>query len=250
VKIIKNILKILVGIVILLVAGFFILKAIYSKDLPQGVKGPEAEQLAQKMLDAINYAAFDTLPYVTWSFRGEHHYVYDKTNNTARISWGDNEVHLKMNDISGKAFVNGEEITDPGTSDKLVKTAWEYWCNDSFWYNAPSKVFDKGTERSVVTNEDGSKSLMVTYVSGGVTPGDSYLWHLDDDGLPNCYQMWTKIIPIGGVSASWENWVELPNGAKISSFHNIGGKMPLPIDNIQGGFTWSEVGFDSNPISL
>jgi len=250
VKIIKTILKVLLGIIVLLVAAFFILKAIYSKDLPQGVKGPEAEQLAQKMLTAINHVAFDTIPYVKWSFRGEHHYVFDKTNNTSRISWGENEVHLKMDEVNGRAFENGSEVKDSDTADKLVKTAWGYWCNDSFWFNAPSKVFDNGTERSVVTNEDGSKSLMVTYISGGVTPGDSYLWHLDDDGLPNCYQMWTKIIPIGGVSASWENWVELPNGAKISSFHNIGGKMPLDIGDIKGGFTWNELGFESNPIQL
>ena len=249
-KIVKTILKILLGLIIFLLIGFFVLKAIYSKELPQGVKGAEAEQLAQKVLDAINFEAYDTIPYVTWSFTGKHHYVFDKTNNTARISWDNNEVHLKMDEISGRAFSNGAEVKDAGKVDKLVKTAWGYWCNDSFWYNAPSKVFDPGTERSVVTNDDGSKSLMVTYVSGGVTPGDSYLWHLDDNGLPNCYEMWTKIIPFGGVSASWDNWVELPNGAKISSFHSLAGKVPMEIGNIKGGFTWSDVGFESNPIKL
>ena len=249
-QIIKTILKVLLGIIVLLVATFFILKTVYSKDIPQGVKGPEAEQLAQKILTAINHAAYDTLPYVKWSFRGEHHYVFDKTNNNARVSWAENEVHLNMDEISGRAFENGIEVKDAGANDKLVKKAWEYWCNDSFWFNAPSKVFDKGTERSVVTNEDGSKSLLVTYISGGVTPGDSYLWHLDANGLPNCFQMWTKIIPIGGISASWDNWIELPNGAKISSLHSIGGKMSLEIGDIKGGFTWGELGFDENPLNL
>ncbi|MEE9372131.1 MAG: hypothetical protein V3V00_03680 [Saprospiraceae bacterium] len=248
-KYIKSILKILLGIIVLLTLVFFVVKTIYSKDLPQGQKGPEADQMAQKMLKAINFNAFDTLPYMQWSFRGEHHFVYNKANNTARISWDDNEVHLKMDEIKGVAKVNGQEVTDD-LADKLVQKAWSHWCNDSFWFNAPSKVFDTGTERSIVTNGDGSKSLLVTYSGGGVTPGDSYLWHLDEDGLPNCYQMWTKIIPIGGISSSWDNWVELPNGAKISSFHNIGGKMPLEIKDIKGGFSWSDLGFDKNPIQI
>jgi len=249
VKIIKTLLKIIVGLLIFLVVAFFVLKMIFSKPLPESVKGPEAEQMAQKMLAAINYTAFDTLPYASWTFAGKNHYVWDKTDNTARISWDNIEVHLDMDEVKGKVYENGTEVIGPATA-KLVDLAWKNWCNDSFWFNAPSKIMDPGTERSVVTDEDGTQSLMITYASGGYTPGDSYLWHMDANGLPTSYEMWTQIIPFGGVSATWENWTELPNGAKISSFHKIGGMMPLPIDNIKGGFTWQEMGFEGDPIRI
>lgn len=247
-KILKVLLKIILAIIVLLVLAFFILKITLDKKLPEGIKGEEAEQLAQKMLTAISYNAWDTLNYAQWSFRGTHHFVWDKTNNNARISWSNNEVHLNMDEINGKAFKAGTEL-EGEQKDKLIKTAWSHWCNDSFWFNAPAKVFDPGTERSVVENEDGSKSLMVSYSSGGVTPGDSYLWELDETGLPKGWRMWTKIIPIDGVYTSWENWVTLSGGAKISSSHK-NGKLGLEITNIGGGQQWRDLGFDSNPIKL
>jgi hypothetical protein len=60
---------------------------------------------------------------------------------------------------------------------------------------------------------------LVTYKSGGVTPGDSYLWKADAEGLPLSVQMWVKIIPIGGLEFGWDNWQELPSGAMIGSRH-------------------------------
>lgn len=240
----KLILKIIVGLIILLLLAFFVL----NEKLPTGKKGPEAEQMAQNLLTAVNYAAWDTLPYAQWTFSGRNSYVWDRTNNTALVSWEDMEVHLKMNDVDGIAFQGGQQVTGEA-KNALIQKAWSNWCNDSFWFNAPAKIMDPGTERSIVTNDDGSKSLMVTYVSGGVTPGDSYLWSFDDNGMPKSWKMWTKIIPIGGVNTTWDGWITLPGGAKISSSH-VMGPMTLAITNIKGGFTWQEMGYDSNPIKL
>ena len=46
-----------------------------------------ADVLADQMLQAVNKAAWDTLPYVSWSFRGEHDYIWDRINNDALVSW-------------------------------------------------------------------------------------------------------------------------------------------------------------------
>lgn len=56
---------------------------------------------------------------------------------------------------------------------------------------------------------------------GGTTPGDSYLWLLNEDDQPKAFQMWVSIIPIGGIEASWEQWKETPNGAFLPQLHQL-----------------------------
>ena len=246
-KFLKLLVKIIVAILVLFIIAFIVVKIVYSEKLPEGTKGPEAEQLTQRMLSAINKDAWDTIPYVQWSFRDEHHYVWDKQNNEARVIWDEYEVHLDLDQVHGKAYENGVELSD-GAKAKSISTAWSYWCNDSFWFYAPAKIYDPGTSRSAVDLEDGSKGLLITYESGGVTPGDSYLWVMDDSGLPEYWKMWTKIIPIGGVKTTWEDWVTLPGGAKVASIHKAGG-LTLELTNIAGGYSWDQLGFENDPIN-
>jgi len=61
----------------------------------------------------------------------------------------------------------------------------------------------------------------VTYTSGGSTPGDSYLWLLEDSGKPRAYKMWTSILPIQGLEASWSDWTTTESGAQLPLGHNL-----------------------------
>ena len=106
--------------------------------------------------------------------------------------------------------------------EKLVDKALKNFNNDSFWLVAPYKVFDSGTERSIVTLEDGTEALLVTYTSGGTTPGDSYLWLLNENAFPRAFKMWVKIIPVGGLEASWDDWVITQSGAFLPKSHTLG----------------------------
>jgi len=240
----KKVLK-WVGIVFgSLIALIVIAGIVLNKKKPTGKTGPEAEALAKKVFSAINHPAWDTTRVLTWTFMGNHHYVWDKKRNYAQIKWGENEVLLKLDDVDGDAFVNGE-LVEGKKKQKLISKAWSFWCNDSFWFCAPSKVFDKGTERSIVELEDGTQGLMITYASGGVTPGDSYLYHLDKDGLPNRWEMWVKIIPVGGIGNSWEGWKTTKTGAKISTLHK--GVASLALKNVQGVMTFEEAGLKGDP---
>ena len=86
--------------------------------------------------------------------------------------------------------------------------------------------------------------MLITYSTGGVTPGDSYLWNLDEKGLPTSYKMWTKIIPIKGISSSWEDWITLDSGAKLSTTHDMG-IMKSKMSNIKGGQTYEDIGVEN-----
>lgn len=242
-----KILKWLLGIIGVLALIGLIAFMIFSESLPEGEQGPEAEALAQKVLTAINKDAWDNTDIIQWSFPGGHDYIWDKKRHLTEVKWDNNRALIDLQKVVGKAYTDGKEVTGEA-GEKLVKEAWGYWCNDSFWLNAPAKVFDGGTERRVVNLKDGSKGLLITYKGGGATPGDSYLWLLDANGLPTSYKMWVSIIPLGGVSATWTDWTTLPTGAKIATNHDLSiGGMKIPITNVKAAANLTEFGLSEDP---
>ena len=205
----------------------------YNEDLPTGKQGPKADQLATKMLSALNYDAYKTTDYLEWTFKEIHHYKWHKTENRCEVYWDDFKVDLHFNnDSNSKVFVAEQEYNGIEKQDYINK-AITYFNNDSFWLVAPYKVFDPGVERRLVKTEDNKEALLVTYTSGGNTPGDSYLWHLDKNYRPISYQMWVDIIPIGGIEATWESWVTTKSGAQLPTFHKFL-VFGLEIDGIKG----------------
>lgn len=188
--------------------------------LPKGTPGPEADALARRMLESIDDGAWQHTGAVSWDFDGRQQHLWDRTRQLARVRFDDTEVLLDLTHRSGKAFVDGVPVS-PGDLEALVDKAWSFWCNDSFWLNPISKLFDAGTTRQLVDLGGGGQGLLVTYAEGGVTPGDSYLWIASPDGRPTAWKMWTRILPLGGLEASWDNWIELPTGAAISTRHDI-----------------------------
>ena len=221
----KKILKIIGGIIIfftlptLLLFGFMYLK--YNEDLPTGQQGNAANQLATKMLKALNEEAYLNTDYLEWTFKGRHHYKWYKSDNNCEVSWDQITVILDLkNRDNSKVFVAKQDYNGIEKNDYITK-AEGYFNNDSFWLVAPYKVFDAGVERRIVTTKNNKDALLVTYTSGGSTPGDSYLWHLDAEGKPKSFQMWVDILPIKGLEATWENWLITESGAQLPTFHKF-----------------------------
>ncbi len=222
-KLFSILLKIVGGILLLGLVIFGITYLIYNEPLPEGSKGSEADALAYKMLEAINHDAYKNTQYLEWSLLdGKHKYKWDKANGKVIVNWGDYTVKLNLNDTSKSIASKKNELISAKESKDIVNTAWDYFNNDSFWLVAPFKVFDQGTIRSVVSLDDGTKGLLVTYASGGTTPGDSYLWKLKPNGFPKSYQMWTSIVPIGGIEATWDDWKIMESGVFLPTSHQLG----------------------------
>lgn len=221
----KKVLKIIGGIIVfftlptLLLFGFMYLKC--NEDLPTGKLGTDADKLATKMLKALDEDAYLNTDYLEWTFKGRHHYKWYKTDNTCEVYWDDISVILDFeNPNNSKVFVLEQEYNGIEKQDYILK-ATNYFNNDSFWLVAPYKVFDKGVERRLVKTENNKNALLVTYKSGGTTPGDSYLWHLGENGKPKSFQMWVDILPIDGLEATWENWITTETGAQLPTFHKL-----------------------------
>ncbi|QWX85106.1 hypothetical protein H0I23_05575 [Cellulophaga sp. HaHaR_3_176] len=224
----KKIFKIISVIISLLLIIALICYFVFNKPLPKGNNTKQADVLAKKMLTAINYEAYTTTRFLEWSFaNGSHSYKWDKKTDIVIVKWDDYTVDLNLNDIY-LSIVSKEntKITAKESREAFV-TAWNYFNNDSFWLLAPFKVLDNGTTRKIVKLKDGSEGLLVTYGSGGTTPGDSYLWKIQPNGFPISYQMWVDIIPIGGIEASWDEWKVMDNGIFLPSKHVIG---PVTLD--------------------
>lgn len=207
--------KIIGVLVVLLVVTFLVIFFSKNEALPTGEKGEKAEELAQKMLSAINHEAFENAELLEWSFRGTNSYKWYKQEGKVVVSWNENKVILNTNSPEqSEVYVKGEKVTN----NELINKAQGYFNNDSFWLIAPHKIMDNGVERSIVKVND-KDALMVTYTSGGTTPGDSYLWMLNENYFPTSYKMWTNIIPIGGVEATWSDWKDTEAGFKLPTKH-------------------------------
>lgn len=230
------------------IAAFLVLIAIFlwvnHEPMPKGESGPKAEALAQKMLTAINKPAWDSIRFVQWTFKDMHHFLWDKENHLAEVKWNDSKVLLDINKVDGRAWEEGVEQTG-SSKDWMITKAWAIFINDAFWLNAPAKVYDSGTSRQYVALQDGKEGLLVSYSSGGMTPGDSYLWILDENGLPESWKMWVKIIPVGGVEFTWENWLTLEGGAKVAQFHS-NSWLDTSISNLKAGDDLKDFGLQES----
>lgn len=236
--------------ILFLLVGFFILasSAIYflHENVPAGTSGSEADLLATNMEEAINKTEWNNLRWVSWTFPGEKVYVWDKYRQFLLVEWGGKRVIMNLKNREGKAWQENQAVSG-NTAAKFIKTAWKNFCNDSFWFIAPTKAFDKGVKREMVLMPSGEKALKVIYQDGGVTPGDTYLWEFDQKtNLPISFKMWVKIIPIGGIKSNWENWITLPGGAKIATVRKIG-PLNIKISNIMSGKSFKDCGLEKDP---
>lgn len=217
-----------------LVAAAVITGLILHEPRPEGRGGEDADALARRLLAAVDADAWERTGAIRWDFAGRHEHLWDKSRNYARVRWDDTEVLLRLHDQSGIARVGGQTVGGERGA-KLREEAHAHWVNDAFWLNPVVKLFDEGTSRTLVALEEerADEGLLLTYASGGLTPGDAYLWIPGPDGLPTAWKMWVSIIPIGGVRCTWEGWTTLATGAKVSTRHDCGA-FTLELGDVEG----------------
>lgn len=231
--------------VVLILAIVAVAVLVYSMNEPRpvGTPGAEADTLAHAMEAAVDKDAWERTGAVRWSFFEQHHYVWDRDRGLVQIEWGESRALFHTADRTGRVWSKGEEQS-PEDAEEALRTAYAYWINDSFWLNPVVKLFDPGVERSLVRLEDGRDALLVSYTSGGVTPGDAYLWIPGEDGLPAAWRMWVQIIPVGGIEVTWEGWKELSTGAKVSTEHQGWGRLMTFITGVEGAEDLEALGVD------
>lgn len=238
----RRLLRVLGAVVLALCALLLTTRLVLSAPRPEATPGPDGDALATAMNAAVNQAAWQATGAVRWTFAGRNQHLWDRTRGLARVSWGDTVVLVDLGKQQGRATEDGQPVTGR-KAERLVEKAYAAWINDSFWLNPVVKAFDEGTTRSVVTptgDDAGHRGLLISYSSGGLTPGDAYLWLLDEQSRPVAWRMWVSVIPVGGVRASWEGWTTLSTGAQVSTLHRLG-PVTLALTDVAGAATLAEL---------
>ncbi|GAB3339384.1 hypothetical protein GCM10027429_25650 [Marivirga atlantica] len=233
-----KIFKYIVIFLLLIAAAGTVTFFVLDKPLPEGEQGPRAEALADRMLEAINDSAWQATGVVSWNYQDIHDFVWDKDRSFVKVSWEQYDVFVNLSTKQGKAYAKSKLVKDSSATVEFVTKAYNFWANDSFWLNPISKIRDRGTKRSLINLDQPNKTgLLVTYQSGGVTPGDSYLYVVDEENYrPEAIKMWVSIIPIGGIEFSWEEYVKTETGAIISVYHD--GPIGVKINGLK---TYSDI---------
>ena len=197
-----------------------------SNSIPNGESGQRAEELTDNMLASLNFKAYKKLSSISWTFRDKHHYRWDRKNGIVSSTFDKTSVKLDFR-------TGNHEVISASSSnrDSLIQVAISYFYNDSFWLVAPFKIRDKGTTRKFVETDDGP-GILVSYASGGVTPGDTYLWVLDENYRPKYWRLWTSNVPIPGLKFEWKNWKQ-HKGAWLATDHPGPGPLKIEISNLE-----------------
>tara|TARA_X000001036_G_C20682326_1_gene806354 strand:+ start:1568 stop:2221 length:654 start_codon:yes stop_codon:yes gene_type:complete len=204
----------LVGIIF----SISILIFVFDEKLPDPEGTQKGLWLAEKMSKAMNKSAYDSLSFISWQY-GSHHYDWNKKEDSVKVIWANFEVNVSTRTLEGIAYRGGVILSDD-QNKKSVEKAIRYFNNDSFWLVAPYKIYDPGVILYSVSLSLGH-GLMVTHTQGGSTPGDSYLWLLDDNYFPRAWKMWVNILPVGGVKSEWMGWQKKKGAWFPGSFETL-----------------------------
>lgn len=239
--------RIALGIVVAVVAVAGIAYLVLDEPRPRGHRGGEAETMARAIQASVNIDAWEVTSAVKFVFRHRNEHLWDRQRHFDRVRHGNTEVLLRVDTHTGIARENGDRVRGDRERE-LVDAAYFAWTNDTFWLNPIAKFLDAGATRGVVTGDDGVRRLLVSYGDVGLTPGDAYLWTPGDGGPPAEWRMWTHALRLGGLRGTWERWITLRTGAKISTLHHVG-PFTVELSHVQGRGTLHELCGSEDPFA-
>ncbi len=160
-------------------------------------------------------------------------HAWDRYTGDYRVSGTDKTgapfvVLFNVNTRQGKAFVNGKPATGED-EDRLLKSAYGRFINDTYWLLAPWKIFDPGVNLAY----DGEKPcpgggtcdiLKLSFENVGMTPKDIYWLWISREGRHMV--QWQYVLNGAQeepTTALWKNWKSF-SGMSLSEEKEIVGK--------------------------
>lgn len=173
-----------------------------------------AVEIADQVMEALGGRKnWDDTHYIVWRFFGRRLHVWDKWRNTDRVEFGNMVIVVNLNDQTGRAWRDGQEITDPDSLKPLLERGRRAWINDAYWMFMPYKLKDTGVTLKYIGEgkmQDGRDAdvLQLTFSGVGVTPENKYRVYVDRKTA--LVGQWDYFQTAGddkpGMSTPWENW--------------------------------------------
>ncbi|MCB1169297.1 MAG: hypothetical protein KDK25_03130 [Leptospiraceae bacterium] len=229
----KTLTYIFILVSLLVTLGIWVVISI-TRDVPKATAGPAAEQVTRSIEEFTGLDAWKNTDAIAFDFRpGKRSHLFDRNRRLVQVSFAPESeeesptvVRFQLDTRWGLVMQDGRELQEPEKSAWIAK-AYRAHINDVFWLNPFSALRAPGAVRRLTA--DGA--LLVTYESGGVTPGDSYLIYADE-GKPIRWLLWTQAIPARGIEFSFEDWQTFENGLKISK-KRVSFLREIQLDDIQ-----------------
>ena len=147
----------------------------------------KSEELAKQVLKAMGgKKAWDNTRHISWNFFGARTLTWDKWTGNVRIETPDNQTIYLLNvqNMTGKAMVKGQIITQADSLQKALTQAKNIWINDSYWLVMPYKLLDPGVTLRYQGQQKTEKGTLadvieLTFSAVGVTPDNKYLVYFD-----------------------------------------------------------------------
>jgi len=153
------------------------------------IEDQKSAKLVDQMVTAMGgYDNWDQLAFVSWTFFGARHLVWDKKNGRVRIdSPRDTTVYLvDLHNGTGRVSIGGKEVTDLKKLKKALKKGESIWINDSYWLFMPFKLQDSGVSVQYMREDTipgglPASVLALTFDNVGNTPENKYEIYIDQN---------------------------------------------------------------------
>jgi len=190
---------------------------------------PRAIEIADQVMAGLGgRQAWDNTHFITWSFFGRRRHVWDKYTSDIRVEGVDRETQepylilMNLHTKTGRAWSNGDEITDPGKLERMLDLGESVWINDGYWMFMPYKLKDSGVtllhlgERAMVDGR-AADVLQLTFEDVGRTPENKYYVYVaKDSGLVEQWDFFSRADDSEPrFQIPWHNW--RPYGAILLS---------------------------------
>ena len=160
----------------------------------------KAIEIADEVMKAMGgREAWDNTRFIQWTFFGFRTLTWDKLEGRVRIEVPRDEAVYLVNVFTkeGKAWENGEEITDPDSLALRTTKAESIWINDSYWLVMPFKLKDSGVTLKHLgpasTAAGAADLLELTFKEVGRTPNNKYhVWVDQETKLVNQWAFFTN----------------------------------------------------------
>lgn len=146
-----------------------------------------AVAIADEVMEAMGgREAWDNTRHLCWNFFGARELVWDKWTGDVRVDFRNMTFLININDDKGKVYIDGMEITDSDSLQKMVDRGKSIWINDSYWLAMPFKLKDSGVTLKYAgedTTQNGAMAdkLNLTFEGVGDTPQNMYYVWVDKE---------------------------------------------------------------------